>query len=55
MTAVRSQGNLGDLKKVKEARLERSGDISIIKASGEPKVVEVKVEDGVQTVRVVLE
>lgn len=55
MEAVRSEGSVADLKKVKEARLERSGDISIIKASGEPKILEVKVEDGVQTVRMQLE
>ena len=55
MEAVRSEGSLEDLQEVKAARLERSGDISIIKRSGEPKVVEVKVEQGVQVVRVVLE
>jgi uncharacterized membrane protein YcaP (DUF421 family) len=39
--------------KVKEARLERSGKLSVVKRS-EPKVVEVRVEDGVQVVRLEL-
>ena len=36
---------------VKEARLERSGKVSVVKR-GEARVVEVRVEDGVQVVRV---
>ena len=47
---LRGEG-LEGLDKVKEARLERSGKVSVVKRS-EPKVVEVKVADGVQTVRV---
>jgi len=39
---------------VAEARLERNGDISVIKARSEPRVVEIRVADGVQTVRVEL-
>ena len=38
--------------KVKEARLERSGKVSVVKQRAEPKVVEIAVRDGVQTVRV---
>ena len=37
------------------ARLERSGQISVIPAAREPQVIEVKVEQGVQTVRVKLD
>jgi uncharacterized membrane protein YcaP (DUF421 family) len=40
------------LEEVREARLERSGHLSVIKAKPEPKVVEVAVRDGVQTVRI---
>jgi uncharacterized membrane protein YcaP (DUF421 family) len=47
MSALRSEAHV--------ARLERSGDISVIKASSEPKVVEVRVEQGVQTVRIKME
>ncbi|WP_201861284.1 DUF421 domain-containing protein [Microvirga soli] len=40
------------LEQVEEARLERSGKLSVIKADPEPKVVEVTVRDSVQTVRI---
>lgn len=40
------------LEEVAEAHLERSGQLSVIKAKAEPKVVEVRVADGVQTVRI---
>jgi uncharacterized membrane protein YcaP (DUF421 family) len=50
---LRSQG-LTDWSGVKEARLERSGKISIVKAEKPPKVVEVNVADGVQRVRIEL-
>jgi uncharacterized membrane protein YcaP (DUF421 family) len=49
---LRAEG-LDDPDGVKEARLERSGKVSVVKR-GEPKVVEVRVEDGVQVVRVEL-
>ena len=42
------------LEEVAEARLERSGELSVLRAGREPKVVEVKVADGVQTVRLEL-
>ena len=44
--------SVSDLKQVREAHLERSGQLSVIKAKSEPKVVEVKVAEGVQTVRI---
>jgi uncharacterized membrane protein YcaP (DUF421 family) len=44
--------SLSDLAQVAEARLERSGQLSVIKAEREPKVVEVKVAEGVQTLRI---
>ena len=42
------------LEEVAEARLERSGELSVLRAGREPKIVEVKVADGVQTVRLEL-
>ncbi|MBL0407651.1 DUF421 domain-containing protein [Microvirga aerilata] len=48
---LRTKG-ISDLKQVAEARLERSGQLSVIKAKQEPKVVEVSVAEGVQKVRV---
>lgn len=45
---------LTDPAQVAEARLERNGDISVIRAKREPRVVEIRVADGVQTVRVEL-
>ncbi|HEX6202511.1 MAG TPA: YetF domain-containing protein [Thermoanaerobaculia bacterium] len=53
--AVRSQGKRADLADVDEAYFERSGQISVIPRRGEPRVVEVEVADGVQTVRLVVE
>ena len=44
--------SISDLNEVAEARLERSGRLSVIKAKREPKIVEIAVADGVQTVRV---
>ena len=42
------------LEQVAEARLERSGELSVIRAERKPRVVEVRVADGVQTVRLEL-
>ncbi len=53
--AARSHGRVNNLDQVHEATLERSGDISIIHARSEPKVVDVAVADGVQTVRIRLD
>lgn len=51
-SALRDNANLGDLERVKEARLERSGNISVVKQEREPRIIDVRVEDGVQIVRV---
>lgn len=53
-TALRENASLTDLSRVKEARLERSGNISVLTRS-EPRILEVEVEQGVQTVRIRLE
>jgi uncharacterized membrane protein YcaP (DUF421 family) len=52
---LRSDGRAADVSQVREAYLERSGQISIIPKRRQPRVVEVDVADGVQTVRVVVE
>jgi uncharacterized membrane protein YcaP (DUF421 family) len=48
---LRGRG-ISRLEQVEEARLERSGNLSVIEAHAEPKVVDVTVQDGVQTVRI---
>ncbi len=53
--ALRQSGSVAGPDAVKTAQLERSGDISVLRAAAEPKVLEVRVEDGVQTVRLRLE
>ena len=50
---LRAHGVSGP-EEVHEARLERSGKLSVIKARSEPKVIEVGVADGVQTLRIQL-
>lgn len=50
--ALRLKASLVDCKEVEEARFERNGDISVIKKKSEPRVVEISVRDGVQTVRI---
>jgi uncharacterized membrane protein YcaP (DUF421 family) len=49
--ALRDKG-ISSLRQVNEARLERSGNLSVLKAPPDPKVVAVQVEDGVQIVRI---
>lgn len=46
------QAGVQDIERVSAARLERSGDISVIERSDEPRVVDIDVADGVQTVRI---
>jgi uncharacterized membrane protein YcaP (DUF421 family) len=50
---LRGKG-ISRLEQVEEARLERSGKLSVTKAHPEPKVVEVTMRDGVQTVRITI-
>lgn len=52
--ALRMQTKQSDPKKIKLAYLERDGGISIIPFEHEPRVIDVTVEDGVQTVRIEL-
>ncbi len=49
---LRLNGRVDDPHKVKEARFERNGKISVVKKESEPRIIEVRVEAGVQTVRI---
>lgn len=51
MSALRTQANIDSLDEVQEARLERSGDISVLKVKSKPKILEIRVAEAVQTVR----
>ncbi|WP_046863475.1 DUF421 domain-containing protein [Microvirga massiliensis] len=44
--------SMSSVEQVSLAHLERSGELSVIKARADPKVVEVRIADGVQTVRI---
>jgi uncharacterized membrane protein YcaP (DUF421 family) len=52
--ALRLEGVRGP-EDAREARLERSGEVSVLKAKDEPRVVEARLEDGTLTIRVKLE
>jgi uncharacterized membrane protein YcaP (DUF421 family) len=52
--ALRARAGVTDPARVRLATLERDGSISVLPADGPPRVVEVSVEQGVQTVRVEL-
>lgn len=51
LEALRDEG-ISSLGQVNEARLERSGNLSVLKAPPDAKVVDVQVEDGIQIVRI---
>lgn len=53
--AVRLKAGGTDLSRVRQAWLERDGSISVVTARREPVVLDVRVEAGVQTVRLRLE
>lgn len=52
--ALRQKGGVLDVKNVECAFLERDGTITVIPKKAEPKVVEVEVKEGVQTVKIVV-
>ena len=52
--ALRAQGKVADSSRVRLAVLERDGSISVLSRHASPQVVEVSVQQGVQTVRVEL-
>lgn len=53
--ALRLQAQETDPSNIRLAYLERNGQISMIPKEQEPRVLEVRVEEGVQTVRIKLE
>ncbi len=53
--AIRMQGQEADPSRVARAYLERDGSISVIPKQSGPKLLDVSVADGVQTVRIALE
>ncbi len=55
LQALRVNASLDDVEQVKIARLERSGDISVITKSSEPRILDVSVHNGVQSIRIQLE
>jgi uncharacterized membrane protein YcaP (DUF421 family) len=50
--ALRLHAKTADEKRISEARLERNGEISVVERPKEAKVVEVRVAEGIQTVRI---
>ena len=50
--ALRLNAHLTDASQVQEARFERNGGISVVEKKKEPCILEVRVEEGVQTVRI---
>lgn len=53
--AMRQDGNVPDVSGIQLAYMERDGSISVVPKSSGPKILEVAVEDGVQTIRIALE
>jgi uncharacterized membrane protein YcaP (DUF421 family) len=52
---MRSETGSDNLDEIKYAYLERTGKISFLKYPSDPKVIDVKVEDGVQTIKIKIE
>ena len=52
--ALRIESHVTEPEKVQLAYLERNGGISVIPHKPEPRGLEIAVEDGVQTVRIVV-
>lgn len=55
MQAMRAKGKVDDVKDVEAAYLERDGNITVIPRKREPKIVEVNVEEGVQSVKILIQ
>ncbi|MGB3636661.1 MAG: YetF domain-containing protein [Rivularia sp. (in: cyanobacteria)] len=51
-SSLRSQAKLTEPSQVEIARLESSGDISVLPKDKQPQVIEVSVEEGVKTIRI---
>jgi Protein of unknown function (DUF421) len=50
MQEIRPEAGETDLSRVRQARLERDGSISVVISEREPGILDGRVEDGVQTV-----
>ena len=50
--ALRQHAKTADATRIAEARLERNGEISLVERPREPRVVEIRVAEGIQTVRI---
>ena len=55
LQALRSEANIESPDDVKVAYLERGGEITVIPKPKEPRVVEVGVENGVKTIRLIVD
>lgn len=57
LSALRREARLDSVEDVRVARLERSGDISVLKkdSGSGPRTVTIDVKDGVQTVRLLID
>jgi len=54
LQALRQKGGIESLERVESVYLERDGSITVIPKKSEPTVLEIEVENGVQTVRIAL-
>ncbi|MEQ9618914.1 MAG: DUF421 domain-containing protein [Deltaproteobacteria bacterium] len=52
--ALRRNASFDDVSRVKESYFERNGDVSVIPKDDVPRILDVKVEDGVQTIQIKL-
>lgn len=53
--SLRSQGRPPDPSQIQLAYLERNGRISVVPAKNEPRILDISVKEGVQTVRIELQ
>lgn len=54
LQAMRQKGSVQKIEEVEAAFLERDGSITVIPKKSDPKVLEVEVEEGVQTVKIIV-
>lgn len=53
--ALRVAGNTADPTDIQRAYLERDGSISVVSSKREPRILDISVADGVQTVRIAID
>jgi uncharacterized membrane protein YcaP (DUF421 family) len=54
LSALRKEGGVDSLDRVRSARLERSGSVSVLTKQAPPRIVSVRVADGVQHITIEL-